>query len=303
MSLPPMSNMWAPAWMGFSPVLANLRDYEFAADLPPIAVAAQAYSLGNRLQIDGDADFLVREIQFAVIAAEAAVLEASDIRVRLRSGDGRMLITDFMPIVDLNGPMVPPWPLRRGSVVLVDYYNANTLGSQTVWMVLKGWKRNPCNDPTEAPQPYVPMYSRYPAPKTLDTDDFEYPFTFTAAGPIDLLKQPLRTDNDADFLWSAVSGDWNTANNDVATVGNCAMVFYDIDEVPLCTTGVLNPWASGSAGIFRESTLSSGGGRPVGFYPSIFIPRGGIVQVDLSFGGAATVRFSLRGQKIYGVCK
>lgn len=303
MGLPPMGNIWAPPWMGFSPVLANLRDAEFAFDLPPVAVAAQAYSIGNRLQIDADADFLVREIQLVVIQAEAETLLASDIRVRLRSGDGRMLTTDFMPIVDLNGPMVPPWNLRRGSVVLVDYFNANTLGSQTVWLVLKGWKRNPCDDPTEAPAPYVPMYQRYPVPQGQDVDDFEYPFTFTQAAAGDLLKQPLQTDNDADFLWSALAGDWNTANNDVATVGDVAMVFYDTDDVPLCIRGVQNPWGSMSAGVFRESTLSSGGGRPAPFHPSIFIPRGGVILLDLSFGGAATVRFSLRGKKIYGVCK
>lgn len=302
-SLPPMGNMYAPAWMGFSPVLANLRDIEFSTDLPPVTVTAQTYSRGNQLQIDGDADFLVREIQFVVIQAEGVSIQPSDIRVRIRSGDGRTLITDYMPIVDLNGPVSVPWPLRRGSLVLVDYFNANTRGTQTVWMILKGWKRNPCADPTEAAQPYIPMYRRYVQPKSGDVEDFEYPFTFTAAGAVDLLQQPLRTDNDADFLWSGLTGDWNTANNDVATVGEVAMVFYDTDNVPLTVRGLINPWGSGSAGQFRESTLASGGGRPMGFWPSIFIPRGGIVSVDLSFAAAATVRFSLRGQKVYGVCK
>jgi hypothetical protein len=303
-ALPPMMNMWAPAWMGFSPVLANIRDVEFAFDLPPVTLAGQAYSMANRLPIDMDADFLCREIQVVVIAATGAA-SPSDIRIRLRSGDGRSLNTDFMPAADLNGPMVPPWPLRRGCIVLVDFYNNNASPdvTETVWLILKGWKRNACNDPTEAPQPYLPMYERYLAPKGMDTDDFEYPFTFTSTGAMDLLQQPLQTDYDADFLLSAISGDWNTANNDVATVGNVGLTFYDQDEVPLSLRGQINPWGSPNVGMFRENTLSSGGGRPMGFWPSVWVPRGGVVLVDISFGAAATVRFSLRGQKVYGVCK
>lgn len=300
--LPPMGNIWGTPWMGFSPVLANIRDSEFAFDLPPVTIAGQARSMGNTMPIDGDADFLARELQFVVIAATGAA-SPSDIRVRLRSGDGRMLTTDFVPIVDLNGPLTIPWALRRGQIVLVDYLNNNAAGTQTVWMVLKGWKRTSCSDPTEAPQNYTPMYSRYAADPSLDVDDFEYPFTFVATAAQELRQVPLRTDNDADFLWSALSGDWNTANNDVAVVGNAGLTFYDQDEVPLNVRGLVNPWSAIGMGIFRECTLSSGGGRPVGFYPSIFIPRGGVALVDISFAAAATVRFSLRGKKIYGVCK
>jgi hypothetical protein len=190
-------------------------------------------------------------------------------------------------------------------VVIVDFFNANTNRetAQTVWMIIKGWKRTSCSDPTEAAQPYTPMYSRYAAPDGSDVDDFEYPFTFVNTGAGNLLQQPLRTDNDAEFIWSAIAGDWNTANNDVATVGDVMLTFYDVDEVPLNVRGLINPWGALGQGIFRECTLSSGGGRPVPFYPSIVIPRGGVVLVDVSFGGAATVRFSLRGKKVYGVCK
>lgn len=304
--LAPMGNIYAPEWFGFSSVLANIRDTEFSYDLPAIAVAGQAYSLGNQMQIGGDADFLAREFEFVVIASTAGTgtPAPSDIRVRLRSGDGRMLTTDFVPIVDLNGPIAVPWPLRKGSIVLVDYFNANANNttSETVWMILRGWKRKPCSDPTEAHAPYVPMYQRYAQLPGSDMEDFEYPFTFTSAGAQDLLQQPLQTDNDADFLWSCTVGDFNTANNDVATVGNVGLTFYDTDEVPLSVRSQINPWGSPNVGMFRENILSSGGGRPMPFFPSILIPRGGVVLVDISFAAAATVRFSLRGQKIYGSC-
>ena len=307
---PPFGNMYAPPWCGFSPVLKGVRDQEYDLDLPPVVVAGGAapaggFSRGNQLAVDVDADYLVRELQFMVLASAGDSPTSADVRVRIRDGDGRLFTSDFVPILDINGPLVPPWPLRRGSVLIIDYQNLQPVEtSATVWLLLKGWKRKLCpHDPLEIASPYTPMYRRFLQPNgENDLDEFEYPFTFTQAAAGDLFKIPLQTDNDADFLWRGLTGDWNTANNDVATVGNVGLVFYDVDGVPLVQGPLLNPWGSLRSGGFRETILGNGGGRPAPQFPEIFIPRGGVLQLDLSFGAAETVRFSLRGVKVYGRC-
>ena len=304
---PPFGNMYAPPWYGFSPVLKGIRDMEYDLDLPPVTIPTNGFSRGNELPVDNDADFLVREIQFVVVATTGTPALPSDLRVRIRDGDGRLFTSDFVPILDLTGPLVPAWPLRRGCVLTIDYQNVATAAesSATVWLLLKGWKRRLCPDDTfEAVSPYVPMYKRFlPPSASNDIEDFEYPFTFTSATINDQLKVPLQTDNDADFLWRGITGDWNTANNDVATVGGVGLTFYDPWGVPLVQAPLMNPWGSMRSGGFRETILGNGGGRPAPFFPEILIPRGGVVQVDLSFGGVEVVRFSLRGMKVYGTCK
>jgi hypothetical protein len=306
---PQFGNMMAPPWCGFSPVLRGVRDVEFELDLPPVTIAGGTvggvYSRGNQLPVDADADFLVREIQFVIVGASGSAPLPSDLRVRIKDGDGRLMTSDFVPILDINGPLVPPWPLRRGAVLIIDFLNlqAAAESSTTVWMLLKGWKRKLCpDDPLEIASPYTPMYSRYLQPDGVnDLEEFEYPFTFTS-GLGDILKTPLQTDNDADFLWRGITGDWNTANNDVQAVGDVALTFYDVDGVPILQRPLQVPWGSTYAGELRESVIGNGGGRPAPFFPEIFIPRGGVVQLDLSFGSAQTVRFSLRGLKVYGRC-
>lgn len=305
-ALPAFGNMYAPPWMGFSPVLRGIRDTEFDLDLPPVVVPMGQTVRGLQLPVDNDADYLVREIQF-VVAASELVVTPSDLRVRIRDGDGRLFTTDFVPIADLTGPLVPPWPLRKGCVLIVDYQNVNGAGegSATVWMVLKGWKRKLCpEDPFELASPYVPMLEKILEPYAgQDLEDFEYPFRFDSLAAEDRYKLPLQTDNDADFVWLGITGDWNTASNDVATVGDVGLTFYDVEGLSLVQAPLLCKWGSKSCGLFRESLLASGGGRPAPFWPEVVIPRGGVVQVDISFGGPATVRFSLRGFKVYGHCR
>lgn len=297
--------MYAPPWCGFSPVLRGVRDLDYDLDLPPVVVPSLKVVRGLALPVDVDADYLVREIQFLVVAVSGSAPAPSDLRVRIRDGDGRLMTSDFMPILDLNGPLVPPWPLRRGSVLLIDFQNLNAAAesSATVWMLLKGWKRKLCpDDPLEIASPYTAMYRRYvQADHQNDLEEFEYPFTFVeAAGEI--YKTPLQTDNDAGFLWRGLTGDWNCSNNDAQTVGDVALTFYDADGVQLNQRGLIVPWGSPNAGEPRESVLGNGGGRPAPLFPEIFIPRGGVLLLDLSFGSAQTVRFSLRGVKVYGKC-
>lgn len=301
---PAFGNVLCPPWMAFSRVLAGIRDVESDLDLPPVTITGAAsgsnFSLGNNLPIDADGDFLGRDFQFIVLPGSTATPDT--IRARLRDGDGRQITTDFVPILDLNGPWPLPLPMRRGSVLIVDFQSTDTnpAHSATIHFIIRNWKRNTCDDKTALSPPYVPMSKRVSVPLGRDFEDYEYPFTFTAAAAGDFLRVPLQTDNDADFLWRGITGDWNTANNDVAAVGSAALRFYDPLGVPLSQTGLSNPWSSPNVGQFRELILPSGGGRPYPVFHEIWIPRGGVVLADISFGAAATVRFSLRGLKLYG---
>jgi len=294
--------------MGFTPVLKGIRDAEWDVDLPAVAIPANSFAIaaGNNpsqlLLIDSNADFLCREIQFFIVPTPGtAGALPSDMRVRIRDGEGRLFTSDYIPIVDLNGPFTPPWPLRRGSVVYFDYQNINVSITLTVWAVLRGWKRDVCaGDTTELKPPYTPMYELYPKPKTDEEfEDFEYPQQFIFTGPTFQPKYPLITNNDADFWWCGLTGDWNTANNDVATVGSVQLTFYDSVGLPMLQYPLQSSWSTTAGGLFRESIFSSGGGRPQPHFPAVFIPRGSATLVDISVGQACTLRFSQRGYKVY----
>jgi hypothetical protein len=45
------------------------------------------------------------------------------------------------------------------------------------------------------------------------------------------------------------------------------------------------------------------GGRLAATTAQMSRRSGGVVQLDISFGAASVVRFSLRGMKVYGVCQ
>jgi len=305
MSTLPIGNIYAPPWMCVSPAIAGYQDIEFDLDLPTVSVAASSLQLGTptngqTLALDADYDFLVRELQFVQFPGAAGAFLPSDLRVRIRDPFGRLVTTDFVQAQNLNGALPIIWGLKRAGIITFDFQNVNAGGAITVQTLLKGWKRKACSSPAIV-SPYVPMYRRYSVPlgQRVKLEDYEYYFTFTSTGIGDLLRIPLQTDNDADFLWRGIQGDWNNLNNDVAAVGDVGLCFRDPTGVALSTTGLLNSWASPNCGQFRESILSSGGGRPAPIFPEILIPRGGVVEVDISFGAAQTVRFSLRGMKIY----
>jgi hypothetical protein len=302
----PIGNIYAPPWFCVSPSIAGYEDISHDVDLPTVSVAAASIQLGTpangqTLSLDGDYDFLVREIQFCVFPVADETFEPSDLRVRIRDAFGRLVTSDFVYAQNLCGVLPMVWGLKRNGFLTFDFQNVNASNAIQVQTVLRGWKRRACPGKPALISPYVPMYKRYAVPtdKGIELDDFEYYNTFTATEAGDLLRVPIQTDNDADFLWRGLQGDWNTANNDVAVVGNVGLRFYDQNSVALSVTGTTNPWNSPSVGQFRESLLSSGGGGVAPMYPEILIPKNGTVEVDLSFGAAATVRLSLRGLKIY----
>jgi hypothetical protein len=299
--------------MCLSPSIANYQDVEFDIDLPTVSIPAGTIQTGTTtngqmLTLDADYDFLCNELQFVVFPGDEE-FEPSDLRCRIRDAFGRLVINDFVQVQNLNGALPFVWALKKAGVLTFDFQNAgaNTITVQTV---LKGWKRKSCPGSPSIVSPYVPMYRRYSIPlgQGIRLEDYEYVFTFSATQAGDLLRVPLQTDQDADFLWRGIQGDWNTVNNDVAVVGNVGAGFRNPTGVALsCVStaaaanvnGLINPWGSPNVAEFRESLFSSGGGQVAPIYPEILIPRGGTVEVDLSFGNAQTLRFSLRGMKIY----
>jgi hypothetical protein len=239
-----------------------------------------------------------------IINADDFNLAPGDLRVRIRDGNGKLFTTDFCYATDLNGPFVIPWPLKRGSVLSFDLQNVNASSSITVMITLKGWKRAPCPEQQGMSSNYIAQRRRFTtAPDLLrgaELEDYEYPFVFSLPAMGSLLKQPLQTDNDADFIWKGLCGDLNSPANDVPAVGNVVLAFYDpngtpLGSYPLSFAGFAQP----VRGMLRECILSNGGGGPNPFFPDIFVPRGGVPQVDVLFSDAETVRFTLRGLKVY----
>jgi hypothetical protein len=322
----PFGNPLAAPFMPVSPEVAGVRDTEWDMTIPnlgtlvsaftipagvqPLAIAAASTVLatpnnGQQMPMDADYDYLCREIQFVIQDADTSLMLPSDLRIRIRDGNGKLFTTDFCYASDLNGPLAIPWALKRGSVLNFDLQNANaTQNITSLFITLKGWKRAICPEQEAVSSGYIPLRRRFTTDPTLlsgaELEDYEYPFTFTSAVMAALLKLPLQTDNDADFLWRGLAGDWNNPANDVTTVGNVVLAFYDPNGTPLGSfpftfAGFPQP----VRGMLRECILSNGGGAPNPMYPEIFIPRGGVPQVDVYFADAETVRFSLRGLKVY----
>jgi hypothetical protein len=302
----PIGNIYAPPWMCVAPSVAGYQDIEFDIDLPTVTIPANTIQPGSptngqTLTLDADYDFLVRELQFVVFPVSDEAFQPSDLRVRIRDPFGRLMTSDYVQVQNLNGALPIIWALKRAGILTFDFWNVNTSYAISVQTVLKGWKRMACPGAPAIPSAYVPMYKRYSVPvgQHIKLENFEYYYTFKSTGIQDLLRIPLQTDNDADFLWRGIQGDWSTTNNDVDTVGNVGLVFRDPTGIALSTTGLTCPWGSTNCGNFRESVLSNGGGRVAPIFPEIRIPHGGVVEVDISFGAAETVRFSLRGMKVY----
>jgi hypothetical protein len=309
-NLLPFRNVLAPPWMAVTPLVADVTDIEWDLNIGPFVIPAASTVLGTstngqQLQLDGDYDYIVREFQFVDPQPAEADINPQDWRVRIRDADGRMFTSDFTYAVDLNGPLPLPWPLRRGGVVTFDFMNVNASNFlNQAMVVLKGTKRAPCPGQAATKSDYIPLrYRAGPAAIAAfkgggELEDFEYFFSFTSAGATNLYKQPLQTDNDADFLWRGITGPWNLPG--ASQVGNVALCFYDPNGTRLGQYPFQPAWQNVPvAGTLRECVLSNGGGGPNPLWPEVYIPRGGTPLVDISLGAAETVSFSLRGQKLY----
>ncbi len=316
-AFPPIGNIYAPPWVPFSPVVAGICDAEFDNTAPNVqgqtitvlhggVPQLGKQSSNQQIFVSSDADQIVREIQVLFLQPAGGVVNPSDLRIRLRDGDGRLITSDYMYAVDLCGPLCPALSVRRGTTVLIDLVNLNAAIDLNVIVVFKSVKRILCGTTESIASPYRPMYRRYSQPGEGETyEDAEFPFELTTTGPQDFIRQTLLIDKDADFLWRGLAGDVNWASNTVSPVGNVALNFYDpsgtaLVKVPV--NGISTPWGSPIAGMFRECLLSNGA-KLTPQWPEIRIPKGGGIDFDASFGAAATLRFSLRGVKVYTECK
>src|SRR5258706_15332593 len=130
-------NIFAPPWMGVTPLVGGVRDTEF--DLSPllgqfngaraiqnwISVPPAAVRLQNILPMDADADFLVREIQWLVTnQGGGGQPQPQDLRGGIRDATGRLFTSDFVYVQDLTGPLIVPWGICKGGQLQFDFQNA-----------------------------------------------------------------------------------------------------------------------------------------------------------------------------------
>ncbi len=316
-TFPPIGNIYAPPWVPFSPVVPGICDLEYDNTAPTVqgqvitVLHGGVPQLGQQntnqqIFVSSDADQIVREIQVLFLQPAGGVVNPSDLRIRLRDGDGRLITSDFVYAVDLCGPLCPALSLRHGTTVLIDLVNLNAAVDLSVVIVFKAVKRTLCGTTESIVSDHRRMFRCYSQPAEGEThEDAEFPFQFTVTGAQDLIRQTLLVDKDSDFLWRGLTGDVNWASNPIGTVGNVALTFYDpsgtaLVKVPV--NGILTPWGSPIAGMFRECLLSNGT-KLAPQWPEIRIPKGGGLDLDISFGAAATLRFSLRGVKVYTECR
>ena len=338
--LNPMSgDLYAPTWAGIYPQLPGFCDVDFdysmgtegdffaTVTLGPFGSGTEV-SLQNPVAIDIDADYLAREIYIAPIAGsttgESGAINPQDLKIRIRDGDGNAITSDWITANDLCGPLGPcALPLRKGGIVTVDLWNQGD-GTLVVQMGFKGWKRFPCSDKQSAIPPFIPQSRRFCKEsdfnKAVRFEEYEYFFefanganTFYPSWVTNLAPQSpnqifaklnLATDNDADLLRRGTTGMVMSAGGPITQVPDAwFLLFYDQDQVPLQNSiphpGIM-PTPSGPS---AEMVISNGGGRIHPHWPEIFIPRGGVIQVDILLqtpdSGLSSVQFSLRGFKVY----
>jgi hypothetical protein len=318
------TNMYAPKWASITPQMPGWCDVEFDFDPITITVGPGVQSLKNQLLVDGEADYLAREIIALPIVGTTGTLNPQDLKIRLTDGDGQFITSDWCTLNDLNGPIGPAaLPLRKGSQPYFDIWNQ---GAATAVLVVgfKGWKRVKCDAKQVDLPEFVPQSRRFCQPwaPQIRFEEYEYFFEFVngvlATAPpwaMNLQPQtpnqvfqqiPLRTDEDASFLWRGTSGMIMSASSE-QIVGNWFLRFFDSGIVPLALQVPRPNLVPSLAGPAAELVLSNGGGRMSPQFSEVYIPRGGLALVDIGLltSNAISVQFSLRGVKVYGeeACK
>ena len=314
------TNMYAPKWATITQNLPGWCDVEFDFNPLTITIAAGAKSFKNIMQVDNDADYLTRELIALPIVGTEGTVNPQDLKYRLVDGDGQFITSDWVTLNDVNGPVGPAvLPLRKGSLPYVDIWNQGT-ASVTLIVGFKGMKRVKCNTTQLDLPEFVPQSKRFCEPWApgMWFEEYEYFFEFVngtlATVPPwasnlqpqspnnDFQQFPLRTDDDAGFLWRGTSGMIMSKGGPAPIPGEWFLRFYDVENVPLAKQVPRPNLLPSIAGPGAELVLSNGGGRMSPHYPEIYIPRGGVVAVDITLQTDATVsvQFSLRGVKVYG---
>jgi len=129
------------------------------------------------------------------------------------------------------------------------------------------------------PTPYIPLFTRYPAPPDGYEDSFfvhYYELTVPTAG---LQRYPLPIEQDADFYWRATMG----SQDSIFT-----LQFFD---------SFGNPVESGLDYALNTMAFQ----QPVGKWPELYCPRGSTPTVTVANSGAGgdTLTIALVGVKRY----
>jgi hypothetical protein len=201
-------NLYAPEWMGFTPPVSGVSDIETDLMLPISIASGATLSGSNALQlaIGADADVLLREIRFLfTLPLGGSIL--TDLRVRLRDGDGNLVTSDYIYAADLAGSVGPVLGFRKGSVLLFEFQNVG-VGTINAQLIFKCIKRVPGPAVKVLPSPYTPLYRQYStAPPGFHDEAYSYYYEIPLTTALPALHFPLQTDNDAPFLWRASAGD------------------------------------------------------------------------------------------------
>ena len=284
--------MYAPKWATITPQLPGWCDVEFDFDPLTLTIAPGQQLLKNELLVDGDADYLDREIVALPIAGTTGTLNPQDLKIRLTDGDAQFITSDWVTLNDINGPVGPAvLAFRKGSKPYFDIWNQSETSTAVVVVGFKGWKRVKC-DAKQADLPkFVPQSQRFCKPWApgIRFEEYEYFFEFVngtlATAPpwcVNLEPQTpnqqfnqfaLRTDDDASFLWRGTSGMIMSLGGGVAIPGNWFLRFYDNALVPLARQdsaaepNAIAHWAGGRAGAFKRRR-SDESAFPGGLYPT-----------------------------------
>jgi hypothetical protein len=293
-------NPFSPQWMGFTPALVGYRDVEIDLALPVFSLTAgQMLSGGNALQlpISGDADHLLYEFKLFLSVPGGLV---SDLRVRMRDGEGNLITSDYVQAIDLAGQFGPALRLLKGSTVLFEVQNVGTV-TLTAQFILRCVKRVPDQAEQGLMPNYKPMYDQYSKPPAgFHDESYSYYFEFVVNFGVPAVKFPLATESDADFLWRATAGNPRTSSTALgisSATKQTVITLYDPNGQPLTSRNVgsevpITPY---------ESVLSGWPGRATPIYPEVLIPRGGVISVDVLsspfFFATTTFQIELRGVK------
>lgn len=202
----PYSNVLAPAWRlpSFESKRVPVR-WEYG---DTFTVANGSTSPNNSIPIQGSSPFLWRELAFNIGNALPGTIFA-----RFRDGRGKKLMSDFMAVEELAGPIPVSLLLPHGSQLFVDLQNTGA-GSIDVQVILKGkqlYQRLGINDcmPGFEPEEYFPEYRAFskPAPDEFD-EPFDYFFQVVATASQEQVVI-LRMESDADFYWRSMTASYS----------------------------------------------------------------------------------------------
>lgn len=192
------NNLYAPSWAAVTPQIpgfcdvdfdysmGNAGDFFYTVTLGPSGSGTE-FALKQPCNIDSDADYLTREMYVAPLAGStvgaSGAINPSDLKIRVRDGDGNAITSDWVTANDLCGPLGPcALPFRKGSNVTIDLWNQGD-GTLVVQVGFKGFKRFACTEQQGQIPPFIPQRERFCKEwRGVRFEEYEYFFEFTNGG-------------------------------------------------------------------------------------------------------------------------